>query len=197
MTRSMTMRSDGNRLVALPLRGALAVTVALVVPHAVSAQDPADVRTYLRGVAAHFGTAPEEASILAEGRISVEEVPVVLLLVREGGISPDALIVQRGRGGSWVELGRRFGVDPSDFVVEVPSTGASSLLSEAFARLRDSPRSGWVGLDFTDREYAGLVNVWVLSSYLDVPVSRVVDVYGREGSFVQAYRVLLAGYGAP
>ena len=58
---------------------------------------------------------PEEQIIIIKKRYPViieEELPVVLLIVREAGVSPDIIIDLRRRGFSWYDILIRFRIYP-------------------------------------------------------------------------------------
>jgi hypothetical protein len=54
------------------------------------------------------------------GYIHPDELPVVYLLAREAGVSPDVVIALREQGWSWMDITYHLGVDPYLYVRRLP-----------------------------------------------------------------------------
>jgi hypothetical protein len=160
----------------------------------VAAQD-ASVDAYLGGLAGHFGLPAAEVRVLSEWDIEPEEVAVVLFLAEEGGVSSDALIALHRAGRSWTQLAERYGMHAGTFHVPLAESASAGPLSAAYERFRGTPRAQWSSIDLDEDELVQLVNLKVLSDYLNVPPGRVVGAWEQAGSFVGAYGALVRSGG--
>ncbi|TVP54522.1 MAG: hypothetical protein EA351_13050 [Gemmatimonadales bacterium] len=163
--------------------GWLLLPALLLTSAPLSAQDP-ERQSYVRVIAAHFQVAESEAHILLEDRISPEELPVLLLLARETGIAPTAILAYRRGGGTWMAVARRFDMSPARFHVELSPEAAGPRLERAARLFRDTPSQQWAGLDFSDEEVIGLIHVKVLERYFQLPAARIIEARDEAGSWI-------------
>jgi len=160
-------------------------------PGGVDAQSrEAEVRTYLQGVGCFFRMPPGEVQVLSQGRVSEEEIPVILFLASRAGVSGEVLVALRRTGASWMELARRYGMDAA--VLHFPLGGASP--GAALARAYDAygavaPRE-WGKVTLTDQEVVGLVNLRFLTEHNRIPPSQVLQARERAGDWVGAFIAL-------
>ncbi len=167
---------------------ALVALLALGVTGAtgLSAQDvsPQEREIYVRVVSTHFDLPSGEADRLLEGRIAADELPLVLYLSRESGIAAPALVAMRRGGASWMSLVRRAGIGADRFHVEIPDEAVDSRTARVHALFRDTPRSGWNALEFTDEEFVTLVHLRMLARRFDTTVTRVAAARGEAPTWV-------------
>jgi hypothetical protein len=104
--------------------------------------------------------------------IQPDELPVVHLLAREAGVSPEVVMALREQGWSWVEITEHLGVDPYVYVERLP---------------RRSDYWGWHDRDYrhlTDRHIIDFVNLVFWASYYHRPVTQVIVVRQRVPSWI-------------
>lgn len=172
----------------------LLVAVPVVAPTGLAAQeDPVD--SYYRGMASYFGLPTVEVRVLSEWEIRPEEVPLVLFMARQAGVSTDALLALKEGGRGWSDLTRRYGLDAGTFHVPLPSDAPAGSLAAAYEQFRSTPSSEWDTIALGDAELVELVNIRVLSEHFDVPPVRVLQARERTGSYVEAYRRLVGAAG--
>lgn len=158
-------------------------------PNAGAAQD-----AYLRAVAEHFGAPEREVSVLAQWGLSAGEIPVVLHLADRAGVSPDVVVAQRRRGGQWMEIARGLSVHAGDF--HVPVDGPAGFLSAAYGRFQEVEAPAWSGIQLTDAEVVGLVNVRFMSRSLGLSAGDVARGLGAGTDMVAGFAGL-RGRGGP
>jgi len=167
--------------------GPFAIAAALLAASpGITAQDPGagpPLEAYRQAVSRYFEVELEEVRILAEWSIHHSEVPVVLFLTAEAGISPDAAASARTRGSTWHGLMRRYGVQVSTLHVTIPGEAPLGALEDVYSRLESTPRGAWNRLELTDDEVVGLINLRVLQSSLRVPHTRIVGAWQAAGQW--------------
>lgn len=205
MGKTRTRPCDGAAATTYTLpRGSVGLALATAILGVLSAPvldgvgvagQQASVDAYLGGLAGHFGLPAAEVRVLSEWDIEPEEVAVVLFLAREGGVSPDALIALHGGGRGWSQLATRYGLHAGAFHVPLAESASAGPLSPVYDRFRGTPRGQWSSITLGEDELVQLVNLRVLSDYLNVPPGRVVQAWQQSGSFVEAYRALVRSGG--
>jgi hypothetical protein len=154
-------------------------------------------RAYFRAVAEFFQMPPAEVAILAEWRLPVEEVPVVLFIARRAGVSPEALVALRRSGRGWAELAGRYQLDASHFYVPLEDSASAGTLREAYAQYRSLPATRWVEVRLGDRQIVDLVNLRLVSQSLRIAPERVIPHAGRVDGWERVYGRLVGGQNAP
>jgi len=139
---------------------------------------------YLRAAAEHFRIPSQEVVVLARWGLSPGEIPVVLFLARQAGVSPDVVVAQRRRGSGWMEIAAGYSVHAGDFYVAV--SGPTGFLAPAYERYASLGPSQWSSVSLSDQEVVGLVNVRFLSRHLARSPARVIQELGSGGA-VSAY----------
>lgn len=173
---------------ALLLSGALAFGAG-----SAAAQAEPSVRAYLRAAAAHAGTAPEEAELLAEVASSPEEVPLVLILSARSGVSPDVLMaLRRGGRSSWAEIAGRYGLGAGTLHVPLQGAEPGPLLAGLYQSFAETPPRGWNSIRARDPEMIALANLGFLVRALGVSPERVLEARSRVGGWPEAW-ILLGG----
>ncbi|GEM_PF-1837891 len=173
----------------------LLLTFALVtgagVPRAVEGQQvqPGMTSVYIQLIASHFGVPPGEAQLLVEDLERTEDLPVVLLLARESGLSPSVILSRRQRGAPaqrtpWLEVARQVQLDGGVFYVEIAADQLSDRVRRPMGLFNQTPRAQWAGLDLTDDEVVDLTHVKVLARHLTVDKGRVLEAREATGSWV-------------
>ncbi len=184
MSTVLRRPAPGTRGAAGVARGLLATLLLLPVPAALQGQDPdgggADQAAFLRAVAEHFGTPQQEVAVLAQWRLDMAEIPVVLFVADRAGVSPDVVISQRRRGEGWMVIARGYSVHAGDF--HIPIDGDAGFLAAVYERFSARAASEWDEVSLSDAEVVALVNVRFLSRHLDLTPDRVVgELDGSEG----------------
>lgn len=180
----------GDRASGRSAAAVLAVTLLLTSTAHARGQNPVARRAYLNGMAEHFGASVHELGILADSRISVEEVPVVLLIAKRGGISAEAVLALHRGGRSWRELASRYGVGASALHVPLSESAALGPLQDLYDEFRSRPRSEWNAIELSDENVVWMVNLRVIADLLRIPPERVLAAARAEDSFVEAFRLL-------
>ena len=152
-----------------------------------------DEAGFLRAVAEHFSTPQREILVLSRWNLSAGEIPVVLFVAERAGVSPDVVVAQRRRGGSWMEIAGELSVHAGDFHVRID--GDPGVLAGAFERFNAREASQWREVPLSDEEVVGLVNVRFLARFLSVTPARVVKELGGGGDMVGVFTRLRGGGG--
>lgn len=166
----------------------LGIGVALAAPVGLNAQEPgAARRAYFDAVATFFRLPPTEVTILADWEISPDEIPAVLFVARQAGVSPEALVALRRSGHGWAALAQRYRIGAADVYVPVREQAPVGAFERAYARYRETPPGEWRSIRLTDDELVGLVNVRLISQALGMPVEEVIARTGSVDSYVQLF----------
>jgi len=144
--------------------------------------------SYIRALGDHHGLPASEVGVLAEWRLPVAEIAVVLEVSERAGVSPDALVASRRNGRTWPMLASRYGLDVTSFHVEL--TDPPEPVAELYAALAGLPRSRWGEAPFDDRQMIFLVNVSFLQAYAKVSGDVAAAALARTGSPAEALRAL-------
>ncbi|MDE2655177.1 MAG: hypothetical protein F4087_08190 [Gemmatimonadetes bacterium] len=173
----------------------LAALFALAVPALVQGQRPGaggpDQAEFLRAVAEHFGTPQQEVAVLAQWRLDMAEIPVVLFVADRAGVSPDVVISQRRRGEGWMAIAHGYSVHAGDF--HIPIDGDAGILAGAYERFSARAASEWHEVTLSDVEVAALVNVRFLSRHLGLRPDQVVGELGGSEGMVAVFVRLKGG----
>ena len=142
---------------------------------------------YFGAVAEHFEVPLEEVTILGEWGLDPDEVPVVLFLSEQAGVSPDALIGLRRGGQSWRDVASRFGLGVRNFHTPLPEGVPLGILDRAYEEFRVQASRDWDQIELEDPEIVSLVNLRVLSEQVGVPPLRVLQSREEAGSFLAGF----------
>jgi hypothetical protein len=96
-----------------------------------------------------------------------DELPVVYLLAREAGVSPEVVMALREQGWSWLDITYHLGVDPYVYVAHLP---------------RQRGYWGYPGRHYgylTDRHIIDYVNLALWASYHRRPVTQLIIIRQR------------------
>lgn len=190
----MPIRSRRGRPGAGGALAAVVLVLALVAggPAAAASQErSAEVRAYLRSVAAHYEQDPAEVRVLVQGARSPAELPVALLVSRRAGISAEAVLALRRSGRSWADILVTYGLDAGAIHVPLREPPTRGALGEAYAAYGRRDRPAWPVIRLSDDAVVHLVHLGFLSRYLELPADRVAAALVESGSPVEAYRDLL------
>ena len=153
--------------------------------------DPEVRDAYFRAVAQYFEVPVEEVSIVGDWDLAPDEVPVVLFIAGQAGVSPDALIGLRRHGHSWQTVARQLGLGNRTFHVPLPEGEALGSLSRAYGEFQARHPREWNAIELQDPDIVFMVNIRVLSEQVGVPPIRVLRVRDEAGSFVAGFGMLL------
>jgi len=148
-----------------------------------------------RAVAEHFDVPEREVQTLSEWDLDPEELPMVLELGRKAGVSTEALLALRRGGRRWTELAGRYGLGAADFHVSLAAGAPTGPLGRVYGLYRETPRSGWGGIELEESELVALVNLDFVSEFLRVAPGEVLGAVEREGSFTAAFAALMRAKG--
>lgn len=148
-------------------------------------------QAFLRSAANHFGFAEREVAFLAQGEASPDEIPVVLHLARQAGVSAEAILALRRGGLSWTDLLRRYGMHAGQLHVDLETVPREGALGRAYETFAGRPRSSWEVIRLADDQVVALVALSFLSRYLQISPEQVAVALAGSLSPVEAYRALL------
>lgn len=172
----------------------LAVSMAVPLEAQRTPSDPV-ASVYVQLVASHFNLPAGEASILLEDLPAVDELPVLLLVARESGIPPAAVLSRRYRtdpgGISWVAVARQLNLGAGVFYVDIPEADLDARSRRAVELFQATPRAGWNGLELDDAEVVTLTHVRFLSRQVGVSKGEVLQARARSDSWVAAIQHVL------
>ncbi len=172
-------------------RAFLVLGTALVVANGAHAQGAHEARrAYFEAVAGHFGLPPNEVTILADWEIAPDEIPAVLFVAGQAGVSPEALVALRRAGMSWGELVVRYRISASALHVPVRDQAPAGALQDAYDRYRSTPVGEWSGIRLRHEEVVALVNVRVIAETLGMSAEEVIGRTGSVGSYVELFAQL-------
>ena len=167
---------------------ALLAVCAIAIPLEAQAPDPGAVASYYNAVGEYFRVPSNEIMILSEWRLAAEEIPVVLYVAGQGGISPEAVVALRRAGQNWSALARRYGLDAATF--HVPSEGSPGPLARVYEVYASRPQAQWSTIELGNEDIVGLVNLRVLTGIFHVSPGVVLQAREGAGSWLSAYRTL-------
>lgn len=178
----------------------LAGALILSRPEGGAAQSTGARDAYYRTVSDHFRVPLREVAILGDWDLKPEEIPVVLFVSTQAGVSPDVVVGLRKSGRPWVDVARQVGVGTMAFHVPLPEDAPLGALSESLGQLRGRPISRWGDVRLTDDDLVALVNFRILSHELGVSLDQVIRAWDESGDFLachQRVRSTLATRGLP
>ena len=172
----------------------LVITViALVHLAPVRAEAQGGDQAYLQAVSEHYHVSLDEVRVLAGWGRPVSEIPVVLFLAGQGGVSPDAVMALRNAGRGWVAISSRWQVHAGQFHVALDPSADAGPLAGVYEQFRARPASAWPSIELADSDVMALVHLRFLSEYLGVPPARVLAALGRVGPGPSALQALRRG----
>lgn len=172
-------------------RALLALTFLVVAAGAAAAQSREE-QAYLRSAANHFHMGEGEVVVLSEGGAALEEIPVVLYIATQAGVSAEAILALRRSGRSWSDLLRRYGMHAGQLYVILDANPTEGALGVAYAAFAERPRNAWSVITLPDEALVALVNLNFLVEYLELPPDRVAQALAQAASPIAAYRALMS-----
>lgn len=194
MNRSWNRRVGGSAVGARWVRRSLLTLagIGMCLSWAGSAEaQTREEQAFLRSAANHFGFAEREVAFLAQGGASPDEIPVVLHLAREAGVSAEAILALRRGGHSWTDLLRRYGMHAGQLYVDLETVPREGALGRAYEAFAGRPRASWEVIRLPDDQIVALVALGFLTRYLQMSPERVAAALAGSLSPVEAYRTLL------
>lgn len=175
----------------IPHTVATALLAASIAVPGIGAQErTAAEDAYFRAVAEFFAMPASEVSILSDWRLAAQEIPVVLFVAHQAGVSPEALVALRRSGKGWGELVARYHLTASQFYVPLPNGASAGVLQGVYDRYRAVPTPSWSEVTLDDGDIVSLVNLRVLSQTLHIGPSQVLEG-APGGDWVAAYSRLV------
>lgn len=173
-------------------RAAILMLAVLGTTPGVTAQDPDAARgAYFRAVARYFDLPSSEIAILSDWEIAPDEIPVVLFIARQAGVSPEALVALRGAGRTWSDLSLQYGIGAQTLHVPVRDQVPAGTLAALYVRYRDTPVGEWRTIRLDDSDIIALVNVRLLAQALGLSAEEVLRQTGSAPTFVELYAQLV------
>ncbi len=169
------------------------IAVVASVPLAAQKRHDEATDAYFSAVADFFDLPATEVSILAQWQLPPDEIPVVLFIADQAGVSAEALVALRTSGESWSELAGRYQVDAAHFYMPLPDGADPGILKDVYARFRATPASRWEEVSLADADIVALVNVRVLAQTLHLSPARVLGATASGRSFVHVFAALMRG----
>lgn len=165
------------------------LATALLVSTVAHAQEyDAARRAYFDAVADFFKMPLGEVVILGDWELADDEIPAVLFVARQAGVSPEALVALRRSGRSWTALIQRYGIGAPSLHVPIRDQAPAGALAAAYDQYRATPVAEWSAIRLTDNDVIALVNVRVIAQTLDLSAEAVV----RETASITSYVELFA-----
>lgn len=180
------------RTLVAPVLGLLIATALALCPEPAEGQavESAARQAWFQAVADHFEVSVGEVEILADSRMSDDEIPLVLLLARRAGVSTDALVAFHRGGRGWAEIAARYGMGAAAFHVPLAESAPAGPLEEVYERFRAVPPSQWNQIELDDEDLVQLADLAFVTAYLRVSAGEVLEQVVRGGSFQAAYVAL-------
>lgn len=146
--------------------------------------DQAAVDAYHATISRAFPVSSDEVAILAEWPLRPDEIPVVLFVAGNAGVSRDAVASLRSSGRTWASILRTYSVDPGALRVSFPLGTILGPLEETYRTFLETPRASWASIDLSDGAVVALVNIRILAREVGVTVGSVLRTWGGVGDFV-------------
>jgi hypothetical protein len=160
-------------------------------PTGTRAQDRGAEATYLRIVSEEYRISVDEARDLIRAGAQTEELPVLLRLSRQSGISPSVLLALHRRGNSWIAVAGRYRLGAGTFHIEIPPGQVDDRVRRAHDLFQATPREGWNTLALSDPEVVVLANLHLLTRGTGSTPGQVLQARARTDSFPEAVRLLV------
>jgi hypothetical protein len=167
------------------------IALATMTPAPAEAQDAS--QAYFQAVSEHFHVSLDEVRVLAGWGRPVTEIPVVLFLAGQGGVSPDAVMALRNAGRGWIAIASRWQLHAGHFHVAVDPSVDAGPLAGVYEQFRARPGSAWPSIELSDPDVVALVHLRFLSEYLSLPPARVLVALGQVGPGPAALQALRRG----
>lgn len=174
------------RTVALTL---LAIPILVPAPAVAQGGDQA----YLQAVSEHYHVSLDEVRVLASWGRPAMEIPVVLFLAGQGGVSPDAVMALRNAGRGWSAIAARWQLHAGQFHVAIGPSVDAGPLAGVYEQYRTRPGSAWPSIELSDSDVVALVHLRFLGEYLGLPPARVLSAMARVGPGPAALQALRGG----
>lgn len=131
---------------------------------------------------------------LLEAGTPDEQLPVVGLLSRELGQTPDRIVELHRTGLSFLDITLRFGRGPEIFYVPI-TVDPGPPYGNAWGYYKKTPRSRWNTIRLTDGEIVDLVNLRVAADHYRVAPERIVELRRKGKPFGDIHRAFAAETG--
>ena len=121
--------------------------------------------------------------VVVHRRVPDEHIPVVFFLAEHCHVGPHVIVDLRLRGKSWMDIAFHFGLRADVFHVEVSRIHGPPY-GNAFGHFK-RPRAEWAAIRLPDDDVVTLVNAKFLSAHHGVSPDEVIEMRGKEESFVK------------
>jgi len=161
-----------------------------------SAQEPPSsghdaVEGYFHAVTDYFGVARSEIDILRDWKLPPEEIPVVLFVASQAGVSTDALVGLRRSGDDWGQIAHRYGLGANAFHVAIPDDAPTGRLDGFYKLIRSTPMSDWDELELEADTVIALVNLRLLAQVSGLTPCEIWSQAGESTGFVELWESLV------
>jgi hypothetical protein len=123
----------------------------------------APVDSFYSAMESYFRVSEDQVKLCQEANISDEETPLVFFMAQRAGVDPQAVLIVRTGGMSWMQTAYHFQLNPKVFFVSLPANSvARSPYEKSYGfykghssrvNLSDIDMLNWVDLKFLSEYY--------------------------------------------
>ena len=148
--------------------------------------DQDGLRGFYVTIGEHFQAPEKEIVELRKRRIDDEAMPVVFFIARHTGVTCAAVLTQRERSGSWMDVAIHFGLEADVFYVPV-SKDVGPPYGKAYGHYKNRKRDDWKEIRLTDSEIINFVNLSMISDHYGYPPEDIIEKRGGKHSFIDIH----------
>jgi hypothetical protein len=151
-------------------------------------------------VGEYYHVPEREVVVVHERGIPKEELPVVFFIAERAHVRPEAVVVLRNRGMSWMDITLHFGLSPEIYYVPVRSGHPHG---NAYGYYRNHHREDWKRMHFRDADIVNQVNLKFMSEHHGYAPEKIMKERSGGKSFtridqdISRARHDQAGHGKP
>jgi hypothetical protein len=133
-----------------------------------------------------------EGQVIAIRRFGIpdEELPVVFFLARNAGVPPRVIVKLRLRGLSWMQIVRRFRLNPEIFYVAVNGPVHYGYYENIYGFHR---RGGWRRVMLTDADIINMVNLRFMSEHYHYRPEEIMRMRAEGRTFIVIHNTIRGG----
>ena len=128
----------------------------------------------------YFKVSEDQIKTCQPMNISEEEIPVVFFITQRAGVDPQAAVIVRSSGLSWMQVADHFHLNPRIFFVPLPANGASN---GPYEKGYGTYKSRKNRINLSDADIINWVNLKFLSEYYGYDPQEIIQMRSAGKSF--------------
>lgn len=133
----------------------------------------------------YYHVPEREVIVVHERGIPEEELPVVFFIAERAHVRPQAIVVLRDRGMSWMDITLHFGLSPEIYYVPVRYGHPNG---HAYGYYKNHHREDWKRMHFRDRDIVNQVNLRFISDHHGYAPEKIMKYRSDGKSFTRIHQ---------